>query len=155
MTKKSLVVFDIDGVLLNSDHRVQLWLDGKVEEYFSKALGDTLILQGITICKTFLANFNYDVLFVTGRGDTLNHREDTLLMLRCCISTGISNSQLLMREYPEVGPHLHDTVKKPLMIEKAGYDLNDIFMVFEDRKSIVDMWRARGVMCYQTQDGNF
>jgi phosphoglycolate phosphatase-like HAD superfamily hydrolase len=152
---KNLVVFDVDGVLLNSEQRINLWLEGKPEEYFAQAKHDTPIQQGLAICKMFLMNPNYRVVFVTGRGDTPQHRRDTRYDLEDYMDHDIRNDQLLMREYPEVGPHLHDAEKKPLMIQQAGYSLDDIFMVFEDRNSIVDMWRARGVVVYHTQPGNF
>jgi hypothetical protein len=152
---KNLVIFDVDGVLLHSEHRIQLWIEGKHVEYFDAAHKDKPIPQGIAVCKMFLSNPTFRVLFVTGRADTPFHREDTLTSLTEHLHISIPNDQLLMREYPEVGPHLHDTVKKPLMIEQAGYSLDDIFMVFEDRNSIVDMWRARGITCFHTQDGDF
>jgi hypothetical protein len=155
MSTKNLVVFDLDGVLFNSDHRIQLWLDGKHEEYFSLAYKDTPIPQGAAICKMFLNNPEFRVIFVTGRADTKAHRADTSWLLKTYVDHTINDSKLLMREYPEVGPHIPDYEKKPLMIESAGYSLDDIFMVFEDRNSIVEMWRSRGVIVYHTQDGAF
>jgi hypothetical protein len=152
---KNIVVFDVDGVLLNCEHRLQLLLDGHHEEHFALASKDKPIPQGIAICKMFLNNPDYRVLFVTGRGDTPYHRQITRYDLEDYMDYTIHDAQLLMREYPEVGEHLHDTVKKPLMIEQAGYSLDDIFMVFEDRNSIVDMWRSRGVTTYHTQPGEF
>lgn len=152
---KNLVVFDLDGVLLNSKHRIQLWIDGKHEEYFKLGYKDTPIPQGIAIGTMFLNNPAFRVIFVTGRADTQVHRADTLLALKEYIDYSITDAQLLMREYPEVGQHLHDAEKKPLMIQQAGYDLDDIFLVFEDRNSIVEMWRSRGVIVYHTQNGDF
>jgi hypothetical protein len=151
---RNLVIFDIDGVLLSCQHRVQHWMDGDFDTYASLALKDSPIPQGVLICWMFLTNPNYRVLFVTGRGDANNHREDTLVCLRQHIHTGIRYDQLLMREWPLVDS-LGDAEKKPLMIQQAGYSLDDIFMVFEDRDSIVEMWRTRGIVCYQTQPSDF
>ena len=33
--------------------------------------------------------------------------------------------------------------------------INDIFAVFDDRNQVVDMWRKRGLTCFQVADGNF
>jgi phosphoglycolate phosphatase-like HAD superfamily hydrolase len=152
---KDLVIFDIDGVLLDSSHRIKLFIDKQHEQYFAKAFMDMPIPQGLAVCDMFLVNPAYRVLFVTGRGDTSGHREDTLISLNEYLDSYVASSQLLMREWPEVGEHLHDAQKKPLMIEQAGYSLDDIFMVFEDRNSVVEMWRKRGITVYHTQDGPF
>ena len=36
-----------------------------------------------------------------------------------------------------------------------GLEINDIFAVFDDRQQVVDMWRSRGLTCFQVADGNF
>jgi FMN phosphatase YigB (HAD superfamily) len=153
--QKNLVVFDLDGVLFDSEHRFPLWEAGKHEEYFQQVEDDKPLSPGITICSMFVANPKFEVIFVTGRGAHQTHRNLTLYMLRYHINPYINGKQLLMREWPMPDPYDHDTVKKPKMIEAAGYSLDDIFMVFEDRNSIVDMWRARGVTTYHTQIGDF
>jgi hypothetical protein len=162
MTNKKLVVFDIDGVLLNCDHRVQHFVDGSHATYVALARGDTVIEQGVTLCRMFLSDPCYKLLFVTGRGSSedkenpyYTHRFETLSKLQLHVDGRISNSQLFMRDWTPDAPIVHDTIKKPQMIEEAGYNLDDIFMVFEDRQCIVDMWRARGVTTYQTQSGDF
>lgn len=152
--RKTLVVFDIDGVLFDPHpDRVQAYLDGRHDTYFSMAWMDTPIQQGIMMCRMFLSA-GYNVLFVTGRGDTPTHRQDTLDMLQHHLGYVLTDDQLLMRKFPIPEDEAHeDHVVKPQMIERAGYFLNDIFLVFEDRPSIVNMWRERGITCYQTQEG--
>jgi hypothetical protein len=154
MTERNLIIFDIDGVLLNSDHRLPFMFKGDLHTYFRLAVKDTPIPQGIAVCKMFVENPNYRTIFVTGRNDSLVHRVTTLCHLQKYVSPRISDHQLIMREWPN-DDDLHDTEKKPQMIENAGYKLNDIFMVFEDRNSIVEMWRSRGVIVYHTQEGAF
>lgn len=149
--QKHLIIFDIDGVIFEPTHRIHHFINGEHEEYYKKAKTDDLLPQGILMCRFFLADYRYDVLFVTGRGDSGQHREDTLFMLRQHVYSGIRNEQLLMREVPAVCEP--DSIHKPKMIEAAGYSLDNIFIVFEDRKSIVEAWRDRGITCYQTQRG--
>lgn len=151
---RDLVVFDIDGVLLDCQHRVQHWLDGDFFKYASLAHKDTPIPQGIAVCKMFVANPEFRTIFVTGRGDSLVHRVATLTQLQTYVNQDIHNYQLIMREWPLVDD-LDDAQKKPLMIEAAGYSIDEIFMVFEDRDSIVQMWRDRGITCYQTMKSTF
>ena len=151
---RDLVVFDVDGVLLNCEHRLPHLYAGDMHKYFNLATKDTIIPQGIAICKMFVNNPDYRTIFVTARADSLVHRITTLCHLQKYVSPSIRDYQLIMREWP-AADELHDSEKKPKMIVEAGYRLEDIFMVFEDRNSIVEMWRQRGVTCYQTQEGNY
>jgi len=159
---KNLVVFDIDGVLINSEHRINYFLEGKHQLYVDLARGDTVIPQGAATCRLYLNDPQYEVVFVTGRGESLNpsnpyytHRFETLLALQNLVSPKIRGTQLLMRDWEPDAPVVPDTIKKPLMLEENGYSLDDIFIVFEDRQCIVDMWRERGITVYQTQRGDF
>lgn len=156
--KKNLVVFDIDGVIFNSEHRYRLYEEGLKtgdhKRYFERTMKDE-VLPGAHIARLFFNNPTHHCIFVTGRGDDAVHRALTLCMLKQHVHPSIDDERLLMREYPLPEDYEHDTVKKPKMIEAAGYWLSDIYMVFEDRNSIVDMWRERGIITYHTQPGDF
>jgi hypothetical protein len=65
----------------------------------------------------------------------------------------VDQTRLLMR--PLDSDTEHDTTLKPRLIEQAGYSLDRILLVIEDRDSTVAMWRERGITCWQTQPGNF
>jgi len=41
------------------------------------------------------------------------------------------------------------------MLIKMRRDGYDPTIVFEDRKSVVDMWRAKGLFVFQVAEGNF
>ena len=47
-----------------------------------------------------------------------------------------------------------DEVLKKDMLDKY-LDINDIFMVVDDRQKVVDMWRSLGLICLQVAEGNF
>jgi len=151
---QNLVVFDIDGVLFDPKDRINHFVRGEYEEYIALAHTDKPIWQGIEVCKHFVGGGLYKTLFVTARWDHGSHRDQTLSMLRKYISPSIPSSALLMRmDYDSKDDiRVPDEVSKPNLIEQAGYSLDDIFLVFEDRTHIVEMWRSRGVTCYQTQD---
>lgn len=150
---KNLVVFDLDGVIFNSEHRYPLYQAGKYREWVAAAGKDEALMCGVVCATNFLFHPFYKVLFVTARGDDPQHRKTTLEMLQWYIDKSVANDQLLMKSWDVLDEPDH--VSKPRMIEEAGYSLDDIFLVFEDRKSIVDMWRARGVRCFQTQPGDY
>ena len=151
---KNLVIFDIDGVLMDSQARAQFWVDGDYEKYLNATATDKPIKQGLEVCRMFLRNHQFSVVFVTGRGDTPSHRKATLKDLEHYLGIPLDTSQLLMRAWPiPEEEKYNDAVVKPKLITDAGYSLEDIFMVFEDRPSIVNMWRERGTVCYQTEKG--
>jgi hypothetical protein len=47
-----------------------------------------------------------------------------------------------------------DEVLKKDMLDKH-LDINNIFMVVDDRQKVVDMWRSLGLTCLQVAEGNF
>ena len=40
------------------------------------------------------------------------------------------------------------------MLDKHA-DIDDIFLVVDDRNKVVDMWRSLGLTVFQVADGNF
>lgn len=149
MNKPKLVIFDIDGVLMDSEYRVQLYWDGHVDDYHAAVLDDLPIPAGFELLKVFLNSPKHHVLFVTSRAGEFCHRIATLKQLELFSGYRIHDNQLIMREYPQIEPErLPCEVKKPMMIEAAGYSLDDIVLVFEDDKDIAAMWRNCGIACY-------
>jgi hypothetical protein len=49
----------------------------------------------------------------------------------------------------------HDTVIKPELLKNASITLDMIAYVFEDRDSVVKMWRDLGLTVLQVANGNF
>ena len=46
-----------------------------------------------------------------------------------------------------------DQLKKQFLDDHSNID--DIFLVVDDRKKVVDMWRSLGLDVFQVDDGNF
>jgi hypothetical protein len=44
-------------------------------------------------------------------------------------------------------------LKKQLLNEHV--DIDDVFLVVDDRQQVVDMWRSLGLKVFQVDDGNF
>ena len=40
------------------------------------------------------------------------------------------------------------------LVDIHGFDTEDT-IIFDDRQSVVDMWRARGLTCFQVAKGDF
>lgn len=99
-------------------------------------------------CVRALSNQGYEIVFVTGREELL--RESTMGWIQEHL--GI-NGRLLMRV---TGDYRPDVVVKSEFIEQEAINPKDVLLVFDDRESVVKMWREKfGLVCFQVAEGNF
>lgn len=149
---QNLIILDIDGCLVDSEHRLPHLFKNDLDAYHAAHREDTPIPQGVFLYRALVAHPTFHCLFVTGRMESA--RQYTLDQINWLLEPK-QPVELLMRPDGMTSKQMHDTELKPWLIEQAGYSLDQIFMVFEDRNCIVDMWRKRGITCYQTQNGDF
>ena len=149
---KNVIVADIDDCCLSPNGRIQHYLNGDLERYHAEHHTDEPIPQGIAVYRKFLNDANFRFYFVTGRNE--DARQYTLDQLHAHIDPAIVSKQLLMRPIHLPSTVMHDTELKPMLLRQIGIEPKHIFIVFEDRTSVVNMWRALGVMVYQTALGN-
>lgn len=64
----------------------------------------------------------------------------------------INDDELLMRKDRD---WRHDTEVKPELLAKAGITPDDVYLILEDRDSMVAKWRELGYRCLQVADGKF
>jgi uncharacterized HAD superfamily protein len=64
--RKHLILFDIDGVIANDDHRVQFALDKNWVEYFELIQEDPVLQEGYDLA-TYYAKSGFEVQYLTGR----------------------------------------------------------------------------------------
>jgi hypothetical protein len=153
---KNVVLFDIDGCCLEpSEARIKAYVEGDYDLYHKLAPTDTPIEAGILVYKSLMANPALRCVFLTDRSEL--NREYTQQHLN---GLGLGGVPLLMRnkDWPregktENGMPGHES--KPRTLLDAGYTFDEILLVIEDRRSIVDMWRAKGILCYETKDDNY
>lgn len=98
-----------------------------------------------------------EILFVTGRSE--KYREQTVDWLANNLGYGDPESQkanisknLYMRKNGDYRP---DYVIKEEIYKNKIESRYKVQAVFEDRKTVVDMWRKLGLTCYQPCDGNY
>lgn len=143
-----VLVFDIDGCVFDSEHRLHHLLEGRLDEYDEAHVDDVPIPQGVAVYKAIVwATYQAIPIFVTGRSERA--RDYTIKQLRALFDFDF---YLLMR--PD-GDTTHDMLLKPMLLREACVLPENIFMVFEDRASMVREWRRLGVVCYQTATGDF
>ena len=66
-----------------------------------------------------------------------------------------TSNQLFLRADKD---YREDSIVKSEMLDKLieteGVNVNSL-IIFDDRQSVVDMWRERGVTCFQVAKGDF
>lgn len=164
-TKPSCLVCDIDGVVVDSSHRLFKYVDfqahqeGRIIDFirsFTKysltTEGDKAIPEGIQMLHDLVAEHDPDeVFFLTSRGDL--GRKLTLKWIRDNIFPGFSSSRLIMnRHISEINPDWDGN--KTDIISSVDYKRKEIkklqavfnvLMALDDTEEIVDMYREEQV----------
>ena len=151
------IIFDLDGTLINLDHRVHFVTQQRPDwKSFEKAIkDDTIIPEMRSLLVSIASDQNNRLIFCTGRKETT--REDTLKQIGK-ITHGIKNTKaatnfpLYMRSVDDFRP---DPEVKSDLYDVMITDGFKPIIVFDDRASVVNMWRKRGLRCLQCAPGNF
>jgi predicted secreted acid phosphatase len=141
-------IFDIDGTLANGSHRQHYLLSHPKnwDEWYANTKHDTLH-EDIADFVKIAHDKGMKVILCTGRDD----RCETAT-INWLFRYGIKYDHLFMRENKDF--RLDSIIKKEMLdnIRLMGYNP---LLVFEDRDSVVKMWRENGIRCLQVQEGNF
>lgn len=139
-----VVLCDLDGTLAD--------LDGR-DPYDASTCGDDKVHEDILEA---VKRYDMPVIFVSGRSEV--HRAQTLKWLNALgFKEGaqeISNNirMLKMRKEDDTRPDW--LVKFEILRDEIAPYWNPV-VVFDDRDSVVAMWRAQGLRVFQVADGNF
>lgn len=158
------IVFDIDGTLADNSHRMHFLVEEtkNYEEFFHNMGKDSPIEPVRTICASLISmkdmarsigfDARFDVIFCTTRPE--NYRGVTISWLKKHIFPNDlpRDVVLYMRK---AGDRRTDDVVKEELLAKMREDGIEPFVVFEDRKRVVDMWRRHGITCLQCAEGDF
>ena len=141
-------IFDIDGTLADLTHRLPYiknepkdWrgffgachLDKPIEHTIKLAID--LSLAGATL------------VYVSGRSDECREATENWLRLNA-----LPEGKVFMRAAGDHRPDHQVKVELLQMLRNEGYRP---VMAFDDRNSVVKMWRGLDVPCAQVADGNF
>ena len=156
---KPLYIFDIDGTLANCEHRVHILSqpgrsDQKWRDFYAACDKDYPISQTLKTLGLVLTA-GADVWFWTGRSDEVRLKTiDWLIANSTSFRHFLKDGcVLLMRNE---GDHTPDHIlKKQWLDAMLDEDRERLVAVFEDRASVVKMWRDAGVTCYQVAPGDF
>lgn len=154
---KPIAIFDMDGTLTVVGDRLKyitLDEDRKRKDWpsFLDACGEDEVNEPIAEIYTLMRPHYYTII-LTGRDE--KYYDVSMDWLR--------RNKLPYPDATLMRPHndrRHDTIVKPEVLERwlkedDRYMQYHVKMVFEDRASMVDMWRAIGYTCLQVAPGDF
>lgn len=139
---KPCVIFDIDGTLSDPSHRLHFVTGGRKDwPAFFDAMGDDPVNEPIRWLATVMDDIGLSVILTSGRPDS--HR---LVTEEWLLEHGIPFHGLYMRA---AGDYRADNVVKSQILDGILADGYEVKLVIDDRQSVVDMWRERGLTCLQ------
>lgn len=145
-----LYLVDIDGTLADLSHRLHFIEKQPADwpSFFAACPDDKPIPEVITTV-SMLVEGGARIILVTGRSSACE--EATIDWLH---KNAVPYLSLYMRKE---GDHRHDDVVKAELLDEIrdDWDNEEILGVFEDRKQVVDMYRAKGLRVFQVAEGNF
>ena len=150
---KNTIIFDLDGTLALIDKRRDLSrkpngkIDFKILHDPSNIYLDKPNLPVIRMAQLF-AQDGFNIVIFSGRSDKTKFTTKSWLT-----HNRVPFHKLVMRPHKTMN-FIPDEVLKKDMLDKYA-DINDIFMVVDDRQKVVDMWRSLGLICLQVAEGNF
>jgi len=141
---KNIILCDLDGTLADLNHRLHYIKPtvGQKKDWdaFHKACANDTPYGDMVEIATGLPG---ELHILSGRNEVV--REETEAWLR---KHGIVYAGLHMRKAKD---RRHDTVVKLEMVQQLGFTPDRVLCVFDDRQSVVDMWRENGFRCLQVQ----
>lgn len=141
------IIVDIDGTLANVEHRLHhIQGEGKKDwdAFFADCANDAPIMPVCVLVRALMMT-NHTIIFCTGRPAKWR-RVTTEWLFRHVAPP----NRLFMRADND---HRPDTVIKQEMLERMrNAGLNPILAI-DDRKDVVAMWRANGIICAQVAEG--
>jgi phosphoglycolate phosphatase-like HAD superfamily hydrolase len=142
------IIFDMDGTLADVTHR-RHFVEMKPknwDSFYAGMIVDTPI-QPVVMMAQLLKSAGHRIIIATGRPRRYNNI--TLQFLR---DNDILYDAAYLRADKDYRP---DTIVKENMLRKMKINGYDPTIAFDDRKSVVEMWRANGLFVFQVDEGNF
>ena len=146
-----IILFDIDGTLMDIEHRRHFVNDGNNDW---GSFQDPVVMENdtpnwpvVNIATMLNSTVANRVIMVSARNE--RHREVTEQQMT---DAGLGNCFLFLRGDDDF--RTDDTFKKDVLDELIKNDMKPD-LVFDDRNSVVNMWRENGIPCFQVAEGDF
>ena len=150
---KSTIIFDLDGTLALIDKRrvVSTNPNGRLDcDKFFDPSNIKLNEPNPPVIKTaqLFAEQGFNIVILSGRSNKTEVATRSWLK-----KNKVPFNKLIMRD-SETNHFTPDWVLKKNMLDEQ-LDINDVFLVVDDRDRVVKLWRSLGLTTFQVADGNF
>lgn len=145
MTTRPFYVFDLDGTLADLSHRLH-YIQGDPKDwrgFFSAVHKDAPIPHVVYLFKMIWSRYE-DAEVWSGRSDECRAQTENW----CKKHLGCQPLTFMRK----AGDHRPDFMIKREFLAASERRPT---VIFDDRKQVVDMWRAEGIPCFQVADGDF
>ena len=149
---KNTIIFDLDGTLADISVRKHFATkpNGNIDwNIFLDPDNIKLDVPNDPVVKMaqLFTDDNFNIVIFSGRSDKTKHTT-----LDWLTHNKVPFHKLVMRDKDR---HFmpDDQLKKQFLDDHSNID--DVFLVVDDRQKVVDMWRSLGLNVFQVDDGNF
>jgi hypothetical protein len=144
------IIVDIDGTLADITHRLH-FIEGSPKNWdaFFDACEDDIPIIAICDLVASLRSDGHRIVYCSGRAERCRDKTQRWIYRH----VGDPQNQVIYMR-PD-GDHRPDEVLKKeflSLMRTAGIDPK---LAIDDRKKVVDMWRAEGIICAQVAEGEF
>lgn len=145
------IIVDVDGTVALADGR------GPYEEdRVHEDLPNLPVISVVLAVGRGLINNADRVVFMSGRSDGCREATEVWLKSHVCVPVSSNTlwrtASLHMRA---AGDSRKDTIVKRELFEQHIRGKFNVLAVFDDRNSVVKMWRGLGLTCFQVAEGDF
>jgi|TARA_B110000438_G_scaffold189360_1_gene181000 phosphoglycolate phosphatase-like HAD superfamily hydrolase len=142
------IIFDIDGTLMDISHRKK-FVESKPKDWNSfrdETPNDTPIKE-VFLTAIALQKAGHNIIIASGR-----NKSQRAITMKQLIGEGLVFIDLFMRSDKDFRSDV--VLKKEMLgaMRRKGYNPK---MVFDDRSSVVQMWRDEGLRVAQVAPGDF
>jgi len=143
-----IVLFDLDGTLARIDHRRHLVQGGQKRwrEFYAACPLDELN-EPVAAAWRAHRYAGCGLWIVSGRSDEV--RRETEIWIK---QHDLQPDNLLMRQAKD---HQPDVSLKHGWLRSGRIPKDRVLCVYDDRSSVVAMWREEGLACFQVAPGDF
>ena len=141
------IICDIDGTLADTSHRKH-HLEKKPKDWdsWNSMMEYDQPIYPVIQTVRLMSLYN-TVILCTGRQE--KHRYETIVWL------ARHNVKWHLLHMRKTGDYRDDTVVKEEMLDSILSQNYQVSVVIDDRQKVVNMWRRRGLTCFQCAPGDF
>lgn len=142
------VIFDVDGTLMDIEHRRHFVVQRPKDfDAFREATKDDTPKHEIFAIAKALQAAGHRIIISSGR-----NKSQMDITVDQLTSQGLQFDAIFMRSNSDFRPDFE--VKQEMLTKMKAQGFNPT-MAVDDRQQVVDMWRANGITVLQVDEGNF